>query len=467
VSESYEGAAPDGGSESSAGADSYGGYYESEADTQARIADLDELSAPQEPGAATGGDTPDYDDEAELGAEYDADTSAFLAWQDELPTPQESRAARWGDNPDYDDETALAADYDNNPSALTPEGDSPVARLDPTSPTADDSRAESAVQLEDPADSGTQDTGANNRDQDAATTPDEPDQVGTDPATIETGLLASQGQDTAGPGEGALPGHADQAEGPTGDDGEISPSEADRLKALEAGRAADKQTIAQLEAKIAGQDAKLADQDEKIAEKDATIAGQGAELKELRATVADQGATIIDQDRTIAEQGAELKAVKGDLTAVKDDVKAMKGDYAALSDRLEQLAGAGRQPESIDSPEQGTDQSGLSQLADAELDEHQGTSQEVDPKTAGGTRGARWRAVVAGETLTNVGTIMGSAAVLGQMATSMTPDGLLGLGAAVLGLAGLGKTQLEKSRKERHDRANQQQAGEGAEGSNH
>jgi hypothetical protein len=128
VNDSYEAAASDGGYESSAAADRYSGYYETEAETQARIAALDELSAAREPDATAGDDNPDSDDEAEaeLGTEYDADASAFLAWQDELPTPQESRTARWGDNPgnpDYDDEPDLAAGDDGGVSAFLAAGD--------------------------------------------------------------------------------------------------------------------------------------------------------------------------------------------------------------------------------------------------------------------------------------------------------------------------------------------------------
>ncbi len=222
MSETYDAAAtgPDAGHESPGETDS-GGYRETEAATEARIADQDQMPAPAESRPATWGDNPDYYDETDLGSEYDGDISAFVAEQDELPPPQESHAATWGDNPDYYDETDLAAEYDGDLSPLTTEEDSHARNAD-----------------------------ADNRDQDAATTADdEPDQAGTDLATIETGP-PPQAQDTAAPSADAHPGQADQAEVPEDDDGNVPSTEADRPNAPESERDADRQKIADLEGEL-------------------------------------------------------------------------------------------------------------------------------------------------------------------------------------------------------------------------
>lgn len=146
MSETYDGGTtgPDAGHESPGAADS-SGYRESEAATEARIADQDQLPAPAESRPATWGDNPDYYDETDPGSEYDGDISAFIADQDELPPPQESNAVTWGDNPDYYDETDLAAEYDGDLSALTAADHGPVAtdEADPSTgeQSPDDRRA--------------------------------------------------------------------------------------------------------------------------------------------------------------------------------------------------------------------------------------------------------------------------------------------------------------------------------------
>jgi hypothetical protein len=117
------GPGPGRGYESPTEADRYGGYRETEAETQARIAGQDELPTPQQSRETTWGDNPDYYD-ADLAYEYDGDASAFIAGQDELPTPQQSREATWGDNPDYYD-ADLASEYDGDATALTPTGHNP------------------------------------------------------------------------------------------------------------------------------------------------------------------------------------------------------------------------------------------------------------------------------------------------------------------------------------------------------
>lgn len=387
MSEAYEGgAAPDAGYESSAGADGYGGYHETEADTEARIADQDQLPAPAEFNAAAWGDSPGYyDEEADPGAEYDGDASAFIADQDELPTPQEFHAANWGDDPDYNDETDLAAEYDGDLSALTTEEDSPAAQTDPASPDVEGTHADSVMPPEG------QDA--------AATTGDMSDHAGADLTTAEPGQ-ESQARETADASADADPGQADQAEMPERDDGDVLSPEADRLKALETENDAARQKIADLEAKL-------------------------------------------------ADQEAELKAVKE--------------EQAARLDRIEQqLAGVDRPPEGTDKPEQGTDPPGASPRQDAALAERKGTYQKTDPKRADETRGARWRAVVTGENVQAAGTLVGAADTVAQFAMHATPEGVVGLGAMVLGVAGLGLAQIEKHRKERHDRPDQPQAGEGA-----
>lgn len=112
--------------ESPAETERYADYHETEAGTEARIAEQDELPTPAESRAATWGDNPGYYDEAESSPDYDGDVEAFIAEQDELPTPQESRARTWGDSPEYYDETDLASQYDGDLSALAAEGPIPL-----------------------------------------------------------------------------------------------------------------------------------------------------------------------------------------------------------------------------------------------------------------------------------------------------------------------------------------------------
>jgi hypothetical protein len=91
--------------------------------------DLDALAAAgglpprQDSRAATWGDDPVYDDEADLGAEYDGDLEA-LTGQDQLPPRQDAHAATWGEHAEYD-EAGLEADYDGDPDALAAAGGLP------------------------------------------------------------------------------------------------------------------------------------------------------------------------------------------------------------------------------------------------------------------------------------------------------------------------------------------------------
>jgi hypothetical protein len=242
---------PGHGYEAPAEADRYGGYHETQAGTGDRIAGQDELPTPAESRQATWGDNPDYyDDDAELGAEYDSDADAFLAEQDELPTPQESRAATWGDNPDYYDEADLATEYDGDLSALTTEEDSLAAHHAPASPDAEDTHTESAIPLEDTADSHARGTDSDNRGRDAPSmTDDQSAPAGTDLITTKPGP-AYEGQATADTGTDAQASQADLAALPGGDDGNDSSPEADRFKALETEHDAARQRIAGLEAEL-------------------------------------------------------------------------------------------------------------------------------------------------------------------------------------------------------------------------
>jgi hypothetical protein len=223
---------------------SYGEYTETDAEVQARIAEQDKLPAREESRQTTWGDDPDYYDEAELGAEYDGDVDAFLAGQDELPTPQESRARTWGDNPEYYDEADLASEYDGGLGALTTEEDSQAARHAPASPGAEEAHAEPAIAPEETADSHAQSADADNREQDAAgTANDQPTPAGTDLITTEPGQVDER-RATADLSTDA------QAGLPEGDDGDVLSPEADRLKALETERDADRQEIADLKAEL-------------------------------------------------------------------------------------------------------------------------------------------------------------------------------------------------------------------------
>jgi hypothetical protein len=184
----------------------YGGYPETDAEVQARIASQDELPTREESRQATWGDDPDYYGETDPGAEYDGDADVFLAGEDELPTPQESRARTWGDDPEYYDEADLASEYDGDLGSLTTEEDSPAARHAPAGPGTADTHAESAIAPED---------AAGNRDQATA-----------DPSTDARAVVSE------------------------GDDGDVLSPEADRFKALEAENDAARQEIADLKAEL-------------------------------------------------------------------------------------------------------------------------------------------------------------------------------------------------------------------------
>jgi len=92
-----------------------------DAGTQTMLADEDRLPTRQDARAATWGDNPVYEDEDDLGAEYDGGFGTLTADEDQLPTRQDARAATWGDNPVYEDEDDLGAEYDGGFGTLTAE----------------------------------------------------------------------------------------------------------------------------------------------------------------------------------------------------------------------------------------------------------------------------------------------------------------------------------------------------------
>jgi hypothetical protein len=247
--------APGYGYESPAETGGYGEYYETQADTEARIADQDdELPSPAESRAATWGDSPEYYDETELGAEYDGDISAFIAEEDELPTPQESRARTWGDNPDFYDETDLASEYDGDLSSFTADDDSPYDGQEATPDTrghpAADQHAQddtsSADTLQQPVSPEVPESGRamsehDERDPDTVSVAVEHPVAGTDHATTEPEVQPSaeatpEEQKEASTGariSGEQPSEAaDSSQANQEPDAERSPAGADRFTEL-------------------------------------------------------------------------------------------------------------------------------------------------------------------------------------------------------------------------------------------
>lgn len=340
MSEAYEAAgAPDGGDESPAEAGDYGGYHEAEADTQARIADQDNLSAPAESapadsGAATGDDNPDYDDETDLGSAYDSDASALAADQGKSPAPEQPHADVWGDNPDYYQETDLATEYDGDLTALTTK--------DRTSDTGDDHAPDSR---------------AGNQDPPAAEEPDNPPPEAPDisaptaPGHVDGNVTVPE----------SSPAEASADAASTADVGDQS-GEAPQAEQIDArtgqatrpdnGTGPDTAPDASQQESKAEQEARLKEEvrNELRAEFKATLEEQGKELRaEFQAMLKQQAA---ENNVLLGEQAAEYEVKLEDQRAasearvneLKAEVQALKDRQQAAPDALENTGSNADQP---------------------------------------------------------------------------------------------------------------------------
>jgi hypothetical protein len=225
--------------ESADGPSGYDGYQENSAEIQARIASQDELPTPEESRAATWGDDPQYDDEADLASGCDGDAGAFSSWEDDLPSPEESRAATWGDNPQHDDEADLASGYDVDAGAFRSWEDDLSTPEQARAATWGDN-----PQYDDEAGLASEYDG----DLSSLTAGDADDLVGpeeTSPAAAESGP-APPADAIVDPGASEEPGRDDDAGPSREDSGKSSSPEAEQLTALQAERDEARQENADL-----------------------------------------------------------------------------------------------------------------------------------------------------------------------------------------------------------------------------
>jgi hypothetical protein len=176
----------------------------------------------------------------------------------------------------------------------------------------------------------------------------------------------------------------------------------------------------------------------------------------LEAENADAKHRIADLEEKNSDANLRIADLKAELKAVKDE-------HATRLDRIEQLLASGdRSDRDASTQEHRADQPSATRDPDAKsptIADRKGNRQSSDAKREEDTR---WRRAVSSENVGIAGTFVGAADTVAQFAMHATPEGVVGLGAMVLGLASVGLAKAEKHRKENHDRPDQRQGGEGA-----
>lgn len=150
---------------------------------------------------------------------------------------------------------------------------------------------------------------------------------------------------------------------------------------------------------------------------------------------AGDGGVLSPEAGRLEAPETEPDAARQKISDLETELKAVKDDQAARLDRIEQLlASPDRQP-------------GTSPDQDASLAAHEGTRQVNDAKNAEHAEHTRWRRAVSAENVGAAGTLVGAADTMAHFAMHAAPEGMVGLGAMVLGLASLGLAKAEKHRK--------------------
>jgi hypothetical protein len=132
------------------------------------------------------------------------------------------------------------------------------------------------------------------------------------------------------------------------------------------------------------------------------------------------------------------------------ELEAKNDDQAARLDRIEQFladshqnqADAGAQEHGGDKPAASADHQTAQDVA---ISEHKTTPESRDVRDA---EGPRWRRMSSAENVGLASTALSAADTVAQFTMHATPEGVVGLGAMVLGVASVGLAKLEKKRKE-------------------
>ncbi|MBO0805428.1 MAG: hypothetical protein J2P25_20410 [Nocardiopsaceae bacterium] len=188
------------------------------------------------------------------------------------------------------------------------------------------------------------------------------------------------------------------------------------------------------------------------------------QLGETNAKLDDQGSKL-DAILSALGSGAADQATSRQETGAPEDQDKADVDQRDLQHSPDHPQDEGRdhpdQPERPDKPSAtkpdqrndalGTgdgDEPRTSRDQGASLGERKDTDQGTDTKQV---ELPRWRRAVTAGSIGAASTLLGAADTATQFAMHATPEGLIGMGAMVLGLAAMGLGKIEKRRKEKHD----------------
>jgi hypothetical protein len=123
----------------------------------------------------------------------------------------------------------------------------------------------------------------------------------------------------------------------------------------------------------------------------------------------------------------------------------------ARVDRIEQfIASSGWRPDSGNAaPDQGVDKPETVETQDPASRAAAERQNGEDPTNSRDAEPSRWRRIATSENAGIASTLVGAADTVAQFGMHATPEGVVGLGATVLGLTALGLATVEKMRKEK------------------
>src|SRR5487761_973248 len=249
------------------------------------------------------------------------------------------------------------------------------------------------------------------------------------------------------------PGEADPGDGYADDgDGADWPEESDRA-ADPADEWGDTDPGAENYADLDGPDVQQSPREEQAEADEASDADAGQPGQD-QASPAETGT-----ERTQSPEQERISALEAENTDARQQItdanqkiaelEAKNDEQASRLGRIEQLlAGPGRQPASAggDGTGKPADQhrpyDAIGNQHGSAIAEHK-DRQGADSKEAESTR---WRRVASAENIGIAGSLAGAADTVSQFAMHATPEGMVGLGATILGLASLGLAKAEKKR---------------------
>jgi len=163
-----------------------------------------------------------------------------------------------------------------------------------------------------------------------------------------------------------------------------------------------------------------------------TASPEQQRISALKAENASAQQRIADADQKIAE------------------LEAKNDEQAARLDRIEQfIADSKKNPADSSAADHGGDKIAASSdhqtAQDTAISEHKASGETRDARDADNTR---WRRITSAENVGVASTVLGAADTVAQFAMHATSEGIVGLGAMVLGVAAVGLAKLEKKRKD-------------------